>query len=106
MSDAKSPSRPIAQSPSNAAMRLDIIPERPCVPVGEVTSLPVLARLLSPAYCQLPPARCLDRDRVILLTDGQANHGIIDPAVLVKHAAELTEEGIATTTLGYDEQFK
>ena len=51
MSDAKSPSRPIAQSPRSAAMRLDIMPERPCVPVGEVISLPVLLRLLSPAYC-------------------------------------------------------
>ena len=44
-------------------------------------------------------------NRVILLTDGQANHGITDPAVLVKHAAELTEEGITTTTLGYGEDF-
>ena len=44
-------------------------------------------------------------NRVILLTDGQANHGITDPAVLVKHAADLTEEGITTTTLGYGEDF-
>lgn len=44
-------------------------------------------------------------NRVILLTDGIANHGIVDPAVLAKHAAELTEEGIATTTLGYGADF-
>lgn len=44
-------------------------------------------------------------NRVILLTDGQANHGIIDPALFVKHAAELTEEGIVTTTIGYGEDF-
>jgi Ca-activated chloride channel family protein len=44
-------------------------------------------------------------NRVLLLTDGQANHGIVDPAILVKHAAELTEEGIATTTLGYGDDF-
>jgi Ca-activated chloride channel homolog len=74
-------------------------PRRP----GHVVA--VLIRLLSPAYCQLPPARCLDRDRVILLTDGQANHGIVDPAVLVEHTAELTEEGITTTTIGYGEDF-
>ena len=44
-------------------------------------------------------------NRAILLTDGQANHGITDPAVLVKHAAELAEEGITTTTLGFGEDF-
>jgi Ca-activated chloride channel homolog len=44
-------------------------------------------------------------NRVILLTDGQANHGVTDPAILVKHAAELIEEGITTTTLGYGEDF-
>ena len=44
-------------------------------------------------------------NRVIPLTDGQANHGITDPAILVTHAAELTEEGITTTTLGYGEDF-
>jgi Ca-activated chloride channel family protein len=42
---------------------------------------------------------------LILFTDGQANHGITDPAVLVKYAAELIEEGITTTTLGYGEDF-
>jgi Ca-activated chloride channel family protein len=179
-------------------MRLDIIPERPCLPVGEITSLPVLVRLTAPAVPQmarkplnlclvidrsgsmsgpklrqtiasakfvverlaptdilsvvqfdervkvvLPPGPVTDKrhlcrrlegirdggqtnlsggwlrgaacvrekkapeyiNRVILLTDGQANHGIVDPAILVKHAAELTEEGITTTTLGYGEDF-
>ena len=179
-------------------MRLDIIPERPCLPVGEVTSLPVLIRLTAPTVPQMarkplnlclvidrsgsmaneklrhtiasakfvverlaatdllsvvqfdervkvviPPGPVTDRahlcrrldgihaggqtnlsggwlrgaacvrerqapdyiNRVILLTDGQANHGITDPAVLVKHAAELTEEGITTTTIGYGEDF-
>jgi Ca-activated chloride channel family protein len=42
---------------------------------------------------------------LLLLTDGQANDGIVDPAILIKHAADLTEEGIATTTLGYGDGF-
>jgi Ca-activated chloride channel family protein len=179
-------------------MRLDIIPERPCIPVGEVASLPILLRLTAPTVPQMvrkplnlclvidrsgsmagkklrqtiasvkfvverlaasdilsvvqfdervkvviPPGPVTDKahlcrrldaidgggqtnlsggwlrgaacvreakspeyvNRVILLTDGQANHGIVDPAVLVTHAAELTEEGITTTTLGYGEDF-
>jgi Ca-activated chloride channel family protein len=179
-------------------MRVDIIPERPCVPVGEVTSLPVLLRLTAPTVPHMarkplnlclvidrsgsmaneklrhtiasakfvverlaatdilsvvqfdervkiviPPGPVTDKvhlcrrldaihdggqtnlsggwlrgaacvrertapehiNRVILLTDGQANHGITDPAVLVKHAAELTEEGITTTTMGYGADF-
>lgn len=42
-------------------------------------------------------------NRVILLKDGQANHGITDPEVLAKHAAQLTEDGITTTTVGYEQ---
>ncbi|MFI5340709.1 MAG: VWA domain-containing protein [Candidatus Methylomirabilales bacterium] len=45
-------------------------------------------------------------NRVLLLTDGRANHGVTDPPVLIRHAAELTEEGIATTTLGYGDDFQ
>ena len=221
MSEPASPNRPIAESPRSATMRLDVIPERPCLPVGEVTSLPVLIRLTAPTVPQMarkplnlclvidrsgsmageklrrtiasakfvverlaatdilsvvqfdervkvviPPGPVTDKvhlcrrldaihdggqtnlsggwlrgaacvrerastesvesveslesvesprvqerarpdyiHRVILLTDGQANHGITDPAVLVKHAAELTEEGITTTTIGYGEDF-
>jgi Ca-activated chloride channel homolog len=198
MSDAPSPHRPIAQSPSHRTMRLDIVPERPCIPVGQVTSLPVLLRLTAPTVPQLarkplnlclvidrsgsmagakleqtiasakfvverlastdilsvvqfddrvkvviPPGPVTDRvhlcrrldgihdggqtnlsggwlrgaacvrekkspeyvNRVLLLTDGQANHGIIDPTMLIQHAAELTEEGIGTTTLGYGDDF-
>ena len=51
-----------------------------------------------------------DRSRVrrsLLLTDGQANVGIVDPADLAKHAGELRRRGISTTALGagddYDE---
>ena len=54
---------------------------------------------------RLAPTDLLSVVQFDLLTDGQANHGITDPAVLVKHAAELTEEGITTTTLGYGDDF-
>jgi hypothetical protein len=37
-------------------MRFDIMPERLCVPVGQITSLPVLLRLIAAASCPLPTA--------------------------------------------------
>jgi Ca-activated chloride channel family protein len=44
---------------------------------------------------------------VILLTDGLANVGILDPQELAKHASQLRKRGIVTTTvgvgLGFDE---
>ena len=45
--------------------------------------------------------------RVILLTDGLANVGILDPQELARHASQLRKRGIVTTTvgvgLGFDE---
>jgi Ca-activated chloride channel family protein len=45
--------------------------------------------------------------RTVLLTDGQANVGLLDPQELAKHASEMRKRGIVTTTvgvgLGFDE---
>lgn len=43
--------------------------------------------------------------RVLLLTDGQANDGIIDPEILVEQARTFAEEGVELTTLGYGKDF-
>ena len=40
-------------------------------------------------------------NRVLLLTDGRANMGVIDPQILTATAAQKAEEGITTTTLGF-----
>ncbi len=44
-------------------------------------------------------------NRVLLLTDGHANAGIREPAVLARRAREWAEEGIVTTTLGFGSSF-
>ena len=43
--------------------------------------------------------------RVLLLTDGQANHGTTDPQEIVGHAGELRKRGVSTTTIGVGEDF-
>ncbi len=44
-------------------------------------------------------------DRVLLLTDGLANVGITDPAVLSAKAASIRDAGVAVTTLGVGADF-
>ena len=43
--------------------------------------------------------------RTILLTDGQANVGIVEPGELARHAGNLRMRGVTTTTLGFGEGF-
>jgi Ca-activated chloride channel family protein len=58
--------------------------------------------------CELVAAHRRDDqvNRVLLLTDGQANAGITQPKVLISTAAKKAEEGISTTTLGFGEHFE
>jgi Ca-activated chloride channel family protein len=44
-------------------------------------------------------------NRVLLLTDGLANRGIVDHAELTQHAQELRARGVTTTTFGVGEDF-
>lgn len=43
--------------------------------------------------------------RTLLLTDGLANVGMVDPHEIANHAAELRRRGITTTTFGVGEDF-
>jgi Ca-activated chloride channel homolog len=44
-------------------------------------------------------------NRVLLLTDGQANEGITEPAALAGLCRTAAEQGITTTTVGFGAQF-
>jgi Ca-activated chloride channel family protein len=43
--------------------------------------------------------------RILLLTDGHANQGVVDPAVLAQMSRERGRAGIATSTIGLGEHF-
>jgi Ca-activated chloride channel homolog len=44
-------------------------------------------------------------NRALLLTDGQANEGIMEPDELARHARELSTRGISTSTFGVGQGF-
>ncbi len=43
--------------------------------------------------------------RVILLSDGQANHGLVDPPQIEQHCARWLASGVSTTTVGLGRGF-
>lgn len=43
--------------------------------------------------------------RVILLSDGQANHGLVDIAQIEQHCRRMAERGVTTTTVGLGRGF-
>ena len=44
-------------------------------------------------------------NRVILLSDGQANHGLTDAREIARHVRGLAERGVSTTTLGFGRSY-
>jgi Mg-chelatase subunit ChlD len=60
------------------------------------------------AGCEQVATALLDSgvNRVLLLTDGQANQGMTHPAELAHHAAELRLRGVSTTTFGVGDDFQ
>ncbi|MCF8210911.1 MAG: VWA domain-containing protein [Rhodoferax sp.] len=90
------------------------------MPLGPVTSQDALKRLLSTVQDggstnlfggweegakQLEKAQDSSISRVILLSDGQANHGLVDQAAIEAHCREWLAKGVSTTTVGLGRGF-
>ena len=85
------------------------------MPLGPVTSPDAMKRLLATVdsggntnlFCgwedgakQLEKGQDSSISRVILLSDGQANHGLLEQDAIEKHCLEWLAKGVSTTTVG------
>jgi Ca-activated chloride channel family protein len=90
------------------------------MPLGPVTSQEAMKRLLSTVReggstnlfggweegaKQLEKGQDPSISRVILLSDGQANHGLLDQGANEKHCREWLAKGVSTTTVGLGRGF-
>ena len=58
-----------------------------------------------PATRQLEGCMDSTTSRVILLSDGQANHGLCEIAEIEKHCSAMLSRGVSTTTVGLGRGF-
>lgn len=90
------------------------------MPLGPVTSMEAMKRLLSgvddggstnlfggweAGAKQLEKGQDSSISRVILLSDGQANHGLLEQDAIEKHCREWLAKGVSTTTVGLGRGF-
>ena len=90
------------------------------MPLGPVTSPDAIKRLLATVDSggstnlfggwedgakQLEKGQDSSISRVILLSDGQANHGLLEQGAIEKHCREWLAKGVSTTTVGLGRGF-